>query len=1120
MAIRRPFFGNLLLVILALFLVSSWAQALEILVPRLVEPCESAYGWRTQGANSGPLTAISTSPKVKKSGNSAWELTYDFLGGGNPINNCTYLNIGKSSLIPGTVQALKFWLYGDGSGHRLVFRLRDNSGQILQYNGGYITWVGWKEVTLDLDKNLQTYWAGSNSGKPSFPVYLFAVLIESKSATFKGSGKIYLDDIYALTPVTEESSMECSAITKLGNIFTSNEKVALTIEFNNLWNKERILDVTYEIGSTHQRRVTSGSFTIKTPPGKTSRQISVPIDANGTYLMTLFARSQDGVIRIKKEIPFSRVIALEPEGEPTPIKIGVQTHLAHGQGFLHETMELVQKGGFGLVRDEMYWGEAEPKKGEVKTFYDWDRRLEEASKKGIGHLIGLTFGNNLYDQGGPPYTEEGIAAYARYAATLAEKYKGQITYFEVWNEYNNPGGFNKTNRPPEDYARMLEAVYKAVKAVNPDAVILGGATVWVDLPWFERVLKAGGHPYMDAVSIHPYSVPVSPEEGKLVEKLQQLNALFEQYGGSKPIYITEVGWPTHDGARGISELMAASYGIRTAVLSISTGMVPYMSWYNLENKYETRYFGGKEASKKHSEDNFGLVRTTLGDEEVPLAAKDNFVAFTALNQMLAGAQFNKAYEAHDPIRLYHFNRNRKQDFLVLWSLKGPQTIGLKVGIDSVRFVDVFGNSYNLKTQNGIVALTVTEIPFYLEGDFDSVEIVAAPIVISGDYWKVWAGETLEIDLSVHQQIPTGKMLLDLPSGWRLLGDSDLCEGKQKLVIQLPKQATAQKYELVLYPYFNNNIQGRLVVETEVVDSAILNVAPHFQLNDDGTVDSKLAINIKNSTAGQTLSGTLNIINPTVKNQNLVFNEIGPGEEQTLFVKLDQEQNLVIPVNVSARLNTGQLYSVEKTVAFLGANRVTAGSNPFAETQSTIHFQLNKADQIRMMTDWGGPDDLSAKGFFSWDRDNLYLTVLARDNVHYQTENSDRIWLGDSIQFALDPGWAGGPGSMGYHEFGLAMDNQGTTTVWRWIAPGGWNVGKVEGAKCNISRSGALTRYELTLPWQEIAPASLRIEKGFSLGFSLLINDNDGYGRRGWLEYMGGIGAQKDAKAFGDLVLFE
>ncbi|MNF19435.1 hypothetical protein D3C80_2242310 [compost metagenome] len=59
---------------------------------------------------------------------------------------------------------------------------------------------------------------------------------------------------------------------------------------------------------------------------------------------------------------------------------------------------------------------------------------------------------------------------------------------------------------------------------------------------------------------------------------------------------------------------------------------------------------------------------------------------------------------------------------------------------------------------------------------------------------------------------------------------------------------------------------------------------------------------------------------------------------------------------------------------------------------------------------------------------------------------------------------------------------------------------------------------MAIPWSALLPAGTTAAPGSDFGFSLLINDDDGSGRRGWMEYMGGIGSSKDPDAFGDLLL--
>ena len=65
----------------------------------------------------------------------------------------------------------------------------------------------------------------------------------------------------------------------------------------------------------------------------------------------------------------------------------------------------------------------------------------------------------------------------------------------------------------------------------------------------------------------------------------------------------------------------------------------------------------------------------------------------------------------------------------------------------------------------------------------------------------------------------------------------------------------------------------------------------------------------------------------------------------------------------------------------------------------------------------------------------------------------------------------------------------------------------------IKNNGTETVYELKIPWGELFGPEFRINSERDVAFSALINDNDGNGRRGWIELSGGIGTVKDASQF-------
>ncbi|WP_127534118.1 alpha/beta hydrolase fold domain-containing protein [Paenibacillus kobensis] len=186
----------------------------------------------------------------------------------------------------------------------------------------------------------------------------------------------------------------------------------------------------------------------------------------------------------------------------------------------------------------------------------------------------------------------------------------------------------------------------------------------------------------------------------------------------------------------------------------------------------------------------------------------------------------------------------------------------------------------------------------------------------------------------------------------------------------------------------------------------------------------------------------------------------------------------------------------------------------AEWKGASRFEVSKV----VMDGWNGEEDASAFGYISWDDEKLYAALDVTDDAHVQQEHADAIWSGDSLQLAV--GIAGEDGGMAneYSEIGAAVDDAGIVSQWRWIAPSGFMPGDVRGMDATVIRSEGHTIYELAIPWHELTFVTDKVKQGAKLKLSLLINDNDGKGRKGWIEYNSGIGTAKDIHLFGDVFL--
>lgn len=170
--------------------------------------------------------------------------------------------------------------------------------------------------------------------------------------------------------------------------------------------------------------------------------------------------------------------------------------------------------------------------------------------------------------------------------------------------------------------------------------------------------------------------------------------------------------------------------------------------------------------------------------------------------------------------------------------------------------------------------------------------------------------------------------------------------------------------------------------------------------------------------------------------------------------------------------------------------------------------------------WGGPDDLSATAEVRWDDDKLYVNVDVKDDVHDQTWSGSDIWQGDSLQIGIDLSREDGSASENVNELGFALHRDGTVEAWRWRAPSGIAPGQFQEAQASVTRdeNERITRYALEIPFVSLHGDGHAFDPSAPLGLALLVNENDGAGRTGFIEYNGGIGASKDATKFGDLYL--
>lgn len=155
-----------------------------------------------------------------------------------------------------------------------------------------------------------------------------------------------------------------------------------------------------------------------------------------------------------------------------------------------------------------------------------------------------------------------------------------------------------------------------------------------------------------------------------------------------------------------------------------------------------------------------------------------------------------------------------------------------------------------------------------------------------------------------------------------------------------------------------------------------------------------------------------------------------------------------------------------------------------------------SDQVSYFSSYAGPEDLSAFFRFAWSSDGLYMAGEVYDNSHNIVEGS-LCWQGDSVQFA------GGIDNVYGPEFTLTTEN----TVY-CDNPGNAAAGK-ENIVFITSQNGNTTVYEVFFPWTTLGKG--KPDEYFP--FCICINENDGFGRVGWIETSAGLSNTKSAAEF-------
>jgi hypothetical protein len=1024
------------------------------------------------------------------SGSFSGLLTGDFENGG------VYVQIERAINLD--VRELRLWVRADRLTH-LLLRMIDSTGQFHQQDLALASSAEWQEIVVTAFDNGERYlfWGGAADGVWHGPARGIALLLEGSRITGGGArAQLRLDDVRVGVPVPDLVIEQ----TRPGNVFVQGQPV----EFGVRTTGDAVVWEAYDF---HGTRVDAGR-----KAGEGELAVRLQVDRSSFYRLHVRAE-REGETIANQETTFAVLSPFDWQ-QVSDSPFAFATHFGHpptsSSFHPHELIPLIQQSGAKGVRDELLWHLVEPTRGVYEFPARYEDYMGDLAAAGINPFIILAFRNPLYDNNATPYSDDGRSGFANYSAAVLEHYGDQIAWVDVYNEFNIPG-FGDLGDGPADaradyYFPLLVATYEKIKATRPNTTVVGAATAGVPLEWLEQLFELGGLDYMDALSIHPYVYPGEPEQ--MVQSLMDVDALVRRYNGGvpKPIWISEQGWPTHVGSRGVSLETQAAYIVRSHVLALSRGVEKYV-WYNFMNK---------GTSRDYNEDNFGVVHHT-SDPLGRWAPKPAYVSYSAMTRELTGLAFHRQEEVGPGISCFVFRGERdgkSVETRVVWSSE-DRTVGVRTG-QPIVVTDLTGHRETYHPVAGFVYLSVSERPIYVTGRsvvLSSTDKLA--LMPAGQGRLVPLGEPIRLTLLVDNSArPSGpvagvfevagaRVPVHVPAGRRA-----------EIPVTVTDQGSAGIRELVGQLRVGERAVARLSSQVEISHPIAMSVK--HVLRDGADV---MALTISNRASGDIALGPLEWSVGELSGSTGVASTLPAGESATVDVSLaglggpgryERNVRLTVPGYPDV-VETGTIILVAET-----------DPHPVAYQPITIDGTLDTLTDVRPidladgqveMEGYGGVEDLSGQVWLTWDAEHLYLSARVHDDTQAQVNTGAEIWSGDSIQFAVA---AGLPGETNLsYEYGVALTPSGPQ-AYRWLAVDG-QPGPVTDVQLQISRDEATndTIYELALPWSHLTPLEPD-DQLFSL--SVLVNDNDGQGRKGWIEWGSGIGKEKDPALFRPMVI--
>ena len=1013
---------------------------------------------------------------------------------------------------------------------------------------GEVTEVGndqvWKTLKITLD---DAYFGGRMENGADF--WITASTSKQQVTRVFPSSDIIIGDV-RITKNTARNPVVLSAdIEEAGNTFAWYEEKVIHNTFKNTKKTDVTVDVEF-IGTDSTGYIVSDRKEIPIKAGETvSQDFAINTDRCGVYDYEVRIKSADGSINSVYN-PFEFVVL---KTDPNGIKNYdhyYNTHVVdmtsnYTEQDVKDLMGVLVKTNAGGVRENHFsrrnmraWGSFVVPEQD-KIMYDALRANNMKILAYVNPYNVLYIENSkskiIYDYCDNPAWIEGTNAWLDWI--LAE-YGDLVDTYEFLNEPNADvwRGEISSDMMAKNYTSWAKIIYPKIKQHDPTAEFIVGSLAHSDSDitrtWVEDILKEGIADYSDGLSWHPY-VHWTPYEMDNEDKSAEVyRSLWEKYTGEKiELVDTESGDTLADWSKPDFETIG-DYQVRKNSYQKIKDIARMSVSYIFENC-------GPRPSDR--EDQFGLAGPVSSEiishnaaRCVPTAA---IVKLTAMDYWLGLSEYNKCAQPDDNTYIAEYDSEKFGGKVnVMWAVNGTKTVTLETGATELNYSDSWGNEEKLASADGRYTFTLTGSPIYIQGNTRDIKVSeTTDFSFEKEEISTVVGDRADIVVAANVQTDGVKVSAEVP---HLFKEEEVQEsfsdGKATLKYNLEP-------EIINYSYIRVKAEKDggicMIYDLPVkIGDEIASSVSRSSASKNDYNRWKLDFDISNNYMSKAMKGKLIIKSPeNFAGTPVDIGIIPRGSTARISVNIPAiYEKKIYNIDYCIQVDGGGTHDFSQALDFTLATKTKSditvdGRISQGEWNTDTLMVANTSDRVKLIPDWSGADDLSVKMMMQWDDENMYLFYRVNDNIFCQKNtDSSKLWDGDSIQFGIFKDERAfiisGQGTSDFNEITIGMKPDGTAVAYKQKDQYGNAdmTGEIKDCEIAIVRDDktATTDYEFAIPWESLFGEEKNFKSGDLIGFSALVNDDDGSGRRGWIEYASGIGQSKNTDLFTYLLLLD